>query len=323
MTIASLLTGWPFFSPGEARAEDAKAKALFDQGLDDMLEERFDRGCLALQQSYALEPLPGVAFTVGECYFRGGKLAAAQEQLEKFKAQFATMSAKEKKGQLHRMALANKRLAELPARVPQLTIRLPARAPAGTIVVHNGTELPADGLGSPKSFEIGKHEFLVKLPSGAEISRGLLLHEGDRRTITLDLPGSKSPSVVETASEAGDDGDRTPLLTRDTMRLMAYISGGVGATGLLVGAITGGVVLSEKSTVDANCVGQRCNDEGLDAVDTAQTLATVSTVSIVMGLVFVGGGAALWFTAPTDDDALRLDADVSGDGASARVTLRF
>ena len=37
----------------------AAATQLFDRGLKDMLEGRYDSGCPLLAKSYALEPLPG------------------------------------------------------------------------------------------------------------------------------------------------------------------------------------------------------------------------------------------------------------------------
>jgi hypothetical protein len=317
----------------EPSSQGAAAKELFDEGLDGMLDKDFERGCAALEKSYQLEPLPGVGFTAGECFYRWGKLAAAQRHLEWFRERFDQMPAKEQAEQEHRMEVAAKRLEELAQRVPLLTVQLPASAPEGTVVLHNGTELPAEELGSPRAHEVGRHTFLVRLPSGEERERGLLAQEGDRRIITLDLPlpgaqPSTDPAEIEDA-EADDEADGEPWLTGDQMRWIAYGLGGFGAANLIISAVTGGLVFSEKSTMEDNCIDFRCNAEGFDAAESAQSLATVSTVSLIIGLAALGGGAALWLLAPSDEEAESSSPDVAVGGGitpmggAVTVTARF
>ncbi len=76
---------------------------------------------------------------------------------------------------------------------------------------------------------------------------------------------------------------------------------GVGGALLIVGAATGGVALSKKSTITSNCdVSTKVckNAAGEDAVNSAQTMATVSTATFIVGGVLAAAGIVVAVTAP-------------------------
>ena len=65
----------------------------------------------------------------------------------------------------------------------------------------------------------------------------------------------------------------------------------LGGVGLIAGAVTGVLVLGDKSTVQdpTHCdqITHACDQTGVDAASSGKTLSTVSTVA------FAGGGASL------------------------------
>ena len=74
--------------------------------------------------------------------------------------------------------------------------------------------------------------------------------------------------------------------------------------GLLVGAITGGMALGKKSTVDANCGSALhvadgvCDPTGLSAANSLKRLGLASTIGFVVGAAGVGTGVVLFATEP-------------------------
>jgi len=87
------------------------------------------------------------------------------------------------------------------------------------------------------------------------------------------------------------------------MRTWAYVAGGIGAAGIIVGSITGGLAIGGKSTMDDNCNGEACNHEGKEAADETQALALVSTIGFPVGLAGLAAGTALWLLSPSQDGA--------------------
>ena len=68
---------------------------------------------------------------------------------------------------------------------------------------------------------------------------------------------------------------------------------GVGGASLIASAVTGGLFMSSKSTVDERCIDGRCDQDGIDAANRGETLALVNTVTLAGGLAVGGVGALL------------------------------
>jgi len=265
------------------------AAQLFDDGLEQMLAKNYDTACPMLAESYELEPLAGVKFTLAECEGQGGRLATAlghyRDYLELYEAMPPEKRARQRGRNVHTAA----QIAALEQRVPMLELSLPSEAPPGTVVEHDGEPLPATTLGVTHPFDPGPHRFTVKLPTGEARGQNVTLAEAERQQLVLELPASGE-------SEPEPAGDGTNL------RTWAYVIGGVGAANLVVGIITGAVVLSDKSTIEDNCDDTACNTTGKETADSAQDVAMVSTVTFAIGLASLAAGTALWLVAPGEKE---------------------
>jgi hypothetical protein len=83
--------------------------------------------------------------------------------------------------------------------------------------------------------------------------------------------------------------DGSPSISGKTL---GYAIGGVGIAGLVVGGVTGALVLGKRSIADEHCYPelQRCDQEGIDANDAGRTLGVVSTTGFVVGVLGIGLG---------------------------------
>jgi hypothetical protein len=79
-------------------------------------------------------------------------------------------------------------------------------------------------------------------------------------------------------------------------RTAAYVAGGIGIAGVVVGSVTGILVLGKKQTVNDNCPNHDCNDAGYEAATSAQTLGLVSTIGFGVGIAGLATGAVLLLT---------------------------
>ena len=108
--------------------------------------------------------------------------------------------------------------------------------------------------------------------------------------------------------------------------MLAYVGGGVGLAGIVVGSVAGVSAISHKNDAKKSCVAGNCPPSTWSDLDSARTMASVSTVSFVVAAigVVVGAGAIL-----LDDDgssterAFVVSPDVSRQGARLTVAGRF
>jgi hypothetical protein len=156
----------------------------------------------------------------------------------------------------------------------------------GTQVIDHldGTALPLDP---------GSHQFSFEAPGQPSWSETLILHEGEKNRREQVVLGGPQPSDGSGgAAGAGDSGKN--------QRLLAFVSGGAGLAGIVVGSIFGGMTFSSWSSAKSLCAPpyDGCSAAATSDRSNAVTFGTVSTVGFIAGGVLLAGGIALYFTAP-------------------------
>ncbi|WP_438022990.1 hypothetical protein [Sorangium sp. So ce233] len=304
-----------------AGAQDvAAAEELFNRGLADMEAGRYETGCKALAESEQLDPQPGTLFTLAMCEARWGRVATAVTQLGNYLAWVDRMTPALRARQGERPKAARAERDRLSPRVPRLALSLPASAPAGTVVKRNGNTLGAAALGVALPVDPGEHRLSTQAPGGPVWEQTITLAEGETRTLTLEIneaptsdapaqpPPTPTPPALEAATQpttpdtpAAPDASTTP----GGRRTAAYVAGGVGAAGIVLGGIMGALVLGKKAAVDEHCgsaIGasdeKACDATGVDAASSGNTMALISTIGFGVGLAGLGAAAVLYWTEP-------------------------
>jgi hypothetical protein len=130
---------------------------------------------------------------------------------------------------------------------------------------------------------------------------------GEKKTITLEV---KVPPKAEPPPALLPIAPRVePREAPSARRVAMYTAAGVGAGGLLVGAIFGGIAIRQASIIHRECSGAVCTRTGKEAADAIARTGAASTVGFGVGLA--GAGAAL---------ALRLTEPAKRTGSSVRMT---
>jgi hypothetical protein len=188
-----------------------------------------------------------------------------------------------------------------------------------TFEIHGGDDVSVDG---PLERDVPTGHVAVVAPSGARVpvtldgvAIGLLPWEGD-------LPpgrhrfdaGGVAPVVVEV--EAGRQSvvtidvrpdasvPATALAAEDTgqaalRRTLGFVGLGFGAAGLVVGGVTGGMVLAKHGQLQNECPTGTCYGTARDDLSGYHTLGTASTVGFVAGGALLATGVVLLATAPS------------------------
>jgi hypothetical protein len=295
LAAAGLLSALALAAPAAAQ-DVAAAEALFNRGLADMQAGQFETGCPALGESYRLDPRLGALFTLAECEARRGRIASAVSRYGDYLALFSRLSPEAQAQQKGREKIAANKRAELTPVIPELTLSLPKDAPHGTMV-KRGDELLSDAaLGVAQLLDPGEYVVTTQAPGGPVTELRVTIAKGDKQQITLEV---KPPASV-TPDAAPPSPHQRPESGSKAWRTGAFIAGGVGAAGLVAGAITGGYALAQKGVVAANCnQGFVCNRDGKLAADRGKMSGWVSTISFGVGLAGVGTAVVLWLTAPS------------------------
>lgn len=277
----------------DADGNDAAAAALFDQGLAEMEASHFDAACPKLAESFHLDPRAGTLFTLAECEARGGKIASAVTHYGDYRARFERMTPQERVKQKERPTIAERQLAALRPRVPELTINVRGALPEGAVVKRDGVALGAPSLGTSFPLDPGSHEVTIVLADGTTAKETVTLRDAEKKVVDIAPP---TPRAALGALQPAPP-PKSPAARGGHMGL-TIAAGAVSLAGLGIGAVAGALTLGKKSTIDDNCVGTACNAAGKDAADGSRTLGLVSTVGFIVGGAFAATAVVLFLTEP-------------------------
>jgi hypothetical protein len=276
------------FAPLAAHAQLSAAEALFDQGRAALAAGDLDTACARFRASDLIDPAAGTKANLADCEEKRGRVATAWEA---YRAALAKLPPGDSRG-----TVIQERIAKLEARLPKLVLTLGAGAPKeSTVREGEATIGMAATYSVPLPLDPGVHHLVVAAPGRAAKPLDVTLVEGKTTNLAVE-PGAVASAVPPPGAPNAEPLAPAPRGT-ESRSPGPWIVGGIGVAGLIVGGVTGGLVLSNKSTVNAHCTNgppPTCRDQmGMDAASAVRTLGPVSTVGLVVGAAGVAG-AAIW-----------------------------
>lgn len=269
----------------------AAAESLFQEARKLMDAKRFSEACPKLAASQKIAPAVGTLLNLADCYERAGQLASAWARFHE------AIALAQRLGRADREKTAKERADKLEPRLIKLTI---VSQESGVEVKLDGNVLEAAALTSGHPVDPGKHV----IEASAKGKKAF--------TTTVDVSDkTKSPSVeiptLEADSEAAGKTVTPPTDPRvgedkgqsgSTQRIAGLAVMGVGVVGVAVGTIFGLRTSSIWSEAKTHCTGIDCDRTGVQLAAEAKNAGTVSTISFIVSAALLGGGAAIFFTAP-------------------------
>ncbi|HSO31078.1 MAG TPA: hypothetical protein VLT33_01145, partial [Labilithrix sp.] len=156
LTAMILVAGAVLGTARVASARDSAAgEALYRAAKESAKKGDWEKACAQFAESQRLDPAPGTLVNLADCEEHRGLVTSAWSHFTEVQPQFKPGDA--------RAAYAREHAAALEKRIPRLTIRLQAGAPASARVFRDEEELKGASLGVPLPVDPGKHVVVVKV----------------------------------------------------------------------------------------------------------------------------------------------------------------
>jgi hypothetical protein len=270
-------------APPPARAQPAPnakeaARQLAQEGFDLLEAGRYAEALAKLQEAEARFHAPSNLDVLGRVLEKLGRLLEARDTYRRVAAE--DLGARAPKAFKEAQAHARRSLDDLKNRIPVLMVGILGAPIEKVHVTLDGRPVDTDALRQPIELDPRAYTLHIEAEGMVSETRPVLLKEGT--TERLDLILQTAPRFVERP------GSIVPGATLI----------GVGAAGLVVGAITGGLSLAKVGELRTACHGGFCPTSEAGTIDDAKTLGTVSTVGFVAGGVLAAAGIVLVIVRP-------------------------
>lgn len=315
---------------GPARAQDARAKALFEEGMGLFQDGKFALACPKFEESLKLFNGLGTRGKLAECYEKQGLYVQAWNTY----TEVAILA--HKSADAAREQVAHQRAKHLDGKVGRVKLVIPPPNDlAGLAVTRNNAPVPRERFGGEIAVEPGLSVFDVTAPGHKAASGRIIVSQG--QLMRFEIPQLEPEDGAGAPAEAHGNGEPkvtpaepyaalTPPPSADSsssrgwQKPLGLGMAGAGAVVLGIGAVVG---LSAKSTYDGAFDSGACSTDtnlcsasGQSQIDSARSKAAGATILFVAGALVTGGGAALFLTAPKapSKSAWSVAPTVSGHG---------
>ncbi len=255
-----------------------EAQQLFLEGREAVKKNDLAAAADRFQRSLALRAAPGTLLNLASVEEQMGKLVKA---LEHFETALKVIPEADE-----RFTVAKEGAERIRPRIPSLRLDRAAGAPADMTLRLDGAPVAASNLGAYQLMDPGSYAVVTSAPGHEDRRYELKLSESARITLAVEpgKPLAQAAVAIPTAPAPRISG----------MQAVGFAALGVGITGLVVGAVTGGLAISEKSSAASACPDpSRCNGPGLESAGTGRALASVSTATFIAGLAGAVVGVTL------------------------------
>jgi tetratricopeptide (TPR) repeat protein len=286
----------------EARAQYRQGVALYDEG-------RFAQAAIAFERAYELRPQYRILWNVAQVQNELGHYAAA---LLAYRQYLAEGGDEVEDARRTEAAAEIERLATLVG-----TIRIETDAPGVTVFI-DGKRQGETPLPEAVYADLGDHEVLLKVGTD-ELHREVVQVAGGTEAVVTVAGGKTDDDARENRGAAADNAKQ------GGERVWTWVALGVGAAAGITGGVLGGVALSTKNEVDAECVDQHCPPTRESDGDKVRTLALTADVLYGVAGAAVITGIVLFFVEPGlgQEDTVAVAPLVNGDVAGVAVSGRF
>lgn len=240
------------------------------------------------ERASKLYPAPTLLLGLARTRVKLGKLVEARENYLRIVRSQLPSDASEAFREAQEAA--RREVREVEPRVAWVTVTLEGAEPADLTISVGEHTLPAEALGARRPVDPGRHVVRAVGNGFEPFEATFEVGEGGSEDVVVRPRRRAAPEPLQIAAPAGDveaqgGGSVVPLV--------GYALLGVGGAGILVGAITGGIAVSQHGELRDRCVGGRCEPTEYDTLDGFRTMSTVSTAGVLVGVVVAAAGLTM------------------------------
>jgi len=283
-------------APLSAHADEkTSAQASFELGKQLMVEGRFAEACPKLEESMRLQAGLGTMLFLAACYEKLGRTASAWAQFREAESLGTRLNDQRAQVARDKANALEPKLAKLTLIVPPSLRSLPKLE-----VRRDGVLLGAGLYDAAIAVDPGARKIDVIAAGKKNWSKEVNVAAEDAKA-SLRLPETleDAPLVIGAGADVTRPSDQAAN-DGDTQRIVGLVVGGVGVVALGVGGVFGLQAKSKNddSNADGHCRGNDCDRVGTNLRNDARDAATISTIGVIGGLALIGGGVAVFLTAP-------------------------
>ena len=308
--VVALMT-LPATARAQSEADKATARALAMEGQKALEAKDYATAADRFKRADALYHAPTLSVGLARAYVGLGKYVEAAETYNRVIREKVPDDASDP----YKAAVedARREIEGLHAKIGWATIRV--EGPKEPKVMLDETEVNVASLGVKRAVNPGSHVVRATADGFKPGEQSFTIQAGSTQDVVLTLEADPDAEV----STGGDT-------TNDTLRLVGFVAIGVGAAGLIVGGVTGGLAMGKHSELEDNCPNGACPPDQQDNLDSFHTLGTVSTIGFIAGGVIAAAGIVLVVVgslgaSEEGADTARLTAEIGPGHIGAK--LRF
>ena len=288
--VAMGLASMAHADPGDDATRSAARKVAM-AGIAALQQGDVAQATEKLEKAYRVLQVPSVALWSARALAKRGRLVEASERY----GEASRLDVQgDKAVQLQARKDAATELEALTRRIPTLLILVEGANGADVKLKVDGAAVPSALIGEERPANPGQHRVSGDLgPQHLEETAELV--EGSKRAVTLRFAAQAlvpavakvpvgTPPPIEPAFDASTQGQ--------AQRTWSYVALGLGGASLVVGGVTGVMVLQKKGSLE--CPNGPCQPG--DQVDSFRSLRTVSTVGFIAGGALAATGLVLLLT---------------------------
>jgi hypothetical protein len=289
LPLAALLTA---VAPASAQTQPMRPVVieLFDAGRKLAGAGDYAGACAKFEEAIHADGTRryGLLMNLGQCNEKQGKTATAWSLYKE-----AAFTAR-REARVTDEGNATQLAAELEPKLSKLLVNATAnQATSGLVIRTDGQELGAGMLGTPIPVDPGSHVVEVTAPGYLVWSTTVTI-AADGAVATLNVPALvKQPPPAPSATADTKGG----ASKGSTWKTAGFVTLGVGAAGLILGGVAGGLAIGDHGEL-GGCANGHCPESLASKVDAYNTTATISTIGLVAGGVAAGLGVVLLATSP-------------------------
>jgi hypothetical protein len=303
LSMSMLLLMAPSLALAQSEDDKSTARALANEGADAFdkqdfktAADRFRRAVAIFDDAKAASVPPTLLLGLARSDAKMGRYVAATETYNRIVRQGTAAGA----AQVFVDAVTDAR-REIEPLLPKIAnVTITVTGCDNPRVTVDDVPISAAAIGVKKPVDPGPH--IVKATAlGCEPGQtSFTVEETKSADASIALVQSPTPPPAPGDARTAEGGSAEHLdSSRSSLRTYAYVAFGVGAVGLVAGAITGGLALGKHSALNDECTDGVCRSTTAKSdLDGFHTMTSISTVGFIVAGVGAAAGTALFFMAP-------------------------
>ena len=275
-------------------AQKSEAQKLFIEAKQAFDARKLDDALKGFRASYDTVASPNSLLMVARTLRELDRLVeayATYEQVIKEAEEAAKLDAKYKNA----ADAGRKELGEIQPRIAFLTLQIKGATPDTKITIDD-REVSPDQWGNQIPVRAGVVTITASAPGKAPVNEDVTV-TGGTSTHVIDLEKVWAPAPVvapppPTTTEPTPSDHKVMGLDQ---RTWAYVAGGVGVAGLATFGIFGAMSRSKYNDLESSCPGGLCPADRQSDIDAGKRDQTIANIGLIVGVVGLGTGTALYF----------------------------